>query len=77
VSAVLARLLAAQTAGGRPLDVFPGYCQSTVPRLVQITGDTTLADLEYLGPPGSLAVGRVLLLRVPDGRPIILGNLNS
>ncbi len=76
MSAVLARLLA-ETPGGQALPVFPGYCQSVSPRLVQITGATVLEDLEYLGPAGSLVVGRVLLLRIPDGRPIILGNLNT
>lgn len=69
-------VLGAGAVGGQPLPVFPGYCQSTDPRLVQITGDVVLTGLEYCGPPGTLAVGRVLLLRVPDGRPIILGNLS-
>jgi hypothetical protein len=76
MSAVVARLLSG-SGGGRPLDTFPGYSQSTTPITVQITGDTVLTGLEYLGVAGSLVVGRVLLLRVPDGRPLILGNLNT
>lgn len=76
MSDTVARMLAGAQAGAA-LNVFPGYCQSTDPRTVQITGDVTLVGLEYLGVAGSLVVGRVLLLRVPDGRPIILGNLNT
>ena len=64
------------TVAGAPLDLQPGYCTSLDPRLVQITGDIVLEGLEYCGPAGTLAVGRVLLYRVPDGRPIILGNLS-
>lgn len=74
MSARLAALLLGGQ-GGEPLAVFPGYCQSTDPRTVQITGDVVLTGLEYCGPPGTLVVGRVLLYRVPDGAPIILGNL--
>lgn len=77
MSAVLARLLVAGATAGASLPVQPGYCSSVSPRRVQITGELELEDLEYLGPPGSLVVGRVLLLRVPDGRPVILGNLNA
>jgi len=76
VSTVLAALLNG-TSGGQPLPVFPGYCQAVNPAIVQITGDVTLTDLEYVGVAGSLVVGRVLLLRIPDARPVILGNLNS
>jgi hypothetical protein len=64
-------------SGGAPLQVFPGYCQSVGPSVVQITGDTVLTGLEYLGVAGTLVPGRVLLLRIPDGRPVILGNLNT
>jgi len=76
VSAVVAALLNGGQ-GGQPLPVFSGYCQSTAPVTVQISGDTVLTGLEYLGVAGTLVVGRVLLLRVPDGRPLILGNLNT
>lgn len=72
----LARLLRGVPAGV-PLSVFPGYCQSLAPLAVQITGTVTLTGLEYLGAPGSLTVGRVLLLRMPDAAPVILGNLNT
>lgn len=75
MSAVVAGLLNGQQ-GGQPLPVFPGYCQSIGPTVVQITGETTLTGLEYVGVAGTLVPGRVLLLRVPDGRPVILGNLN-
>lgn len=63
---------------GAPLLLTPGYCQSITPGAVtvQITGDHVLTGLRYVGPPGSLAVGPVLLLDTP-GAPIILGNLNS
>lgn len=77
MSRLLAEVLAASSAGGQALPVFPGYCQATAPVTVQITGDIVLTGLEYLGVAGSLVVGRVLLLRVPDGRPVILGNLNT
>jgi hypothetical protein len=63
--------------GGRPLEVFPGYCEATAPITVQITGDVVLTGLRYLGAPGSLAVGPVMLLRMPDSAPLILGNINS
>lgn len=72
----LARLLRGVSAG-QALPVFPGYCQSVSPLAVQITGAVVLTGLEYLGAPGSLVVGRVLLLRMPDAAPVILGNLNS
>lgn len=72
----MARLLAADQSG-QPLQVFPGYCQSVGPAVVQITGAIVLEGLEYLGAAGSLVPGRVLLLRIPDGRPVILGNLNT
>lgn len=76
MSRLLAEVIAA-TAGGQPVSVFPGYCQAVAPTRVQITGDVVLTELEYVGVAGSLVVGRVLLLRVPDGRPVILGNLNT
>jgi hypothetical protein len=71
----LARLLRG-VPSGQALPVFPGYCQSVTPLAVQITGAVTLTGLDYLGVPGSLVIGRVLLLRT-DGAPVILGNLNS
>lgn len=74
MSTILAAVLNASADSGA-LSVFPGYCQGTAPRMVQLTGDIVLTGLAYCGPPGTLVVGRVLLLRVPDGRPIILGNL--
>jgi hypothetical protein len=72
----LAGLLAGG-GGGRPLDVFPGYCQATAPIAVQITGDVVLTGLRYLGVAGSLVVGPVMLLRMPDSAPLILGNINT
>jgi hypothetical protein len=77
MSNALARVLAASAAGA-PLTVYPGYCQSITPGAVavQITGELVLTGLEYVGAPGSLAVGRVLLLDTP-GAPVILGNLNT
>ncbi len=77
MSDAIVRALVRGQASGQPLPVLVGYCSSTAPRLVQITGAIELEGLEYLGPAGSLVVGRVLLLRIPDGRPIILGNLNA
>lgn len=61
---------------GAPLAVYPGYCQSLNPTVVQITGTLTLTGLDYVGVAGSLVVGRVLLLDTP-GAPVILGNLNT
>jgi hypothetical protein len=57
--------------------VFPGYCQATAPIAVQITGDVVLTGLRYLGVAGSLVVGPVMLLRMPDSAPLILGNINT
>lgn len=77
MSGVLARVLAPPMAGAA-LTVFPGYLESTSPRIVQLTGDITLEGLEYVGVAGSLVVGRVLLWTPePGSRPIILGNLNT
>ncbi len=77
MSDTLARLIGGGSYTGRPPQIFSGYCTvPTVPRQVQLTGSVVLEGLEYCGPPGTLVVGRVLLLRPsPDAKPVILGNL--
>lgn len=75
MSDVIARSLAAMAVAGQGMPVQRGYCNGLAPRTVQITGQGALTGLEYCGPAGTLTVGWVLLLRIPDGRPVILGNL--